>query len=119
METLGQRIKSLRGYVKLDQEAFSQKIDCSKGYLAKLENNIATPSEIFLRNISFTFGINYRWLVYGEGSLLQEYPTAESVYNTLFNSTLDESDMRFLHLYSKLSSEERKNIRDYYTKHYL
>ncbi len=119
MNTIGQRIKSLRGYVKLDQEEFSKKISCSKSYLVKMENDISTPSELCIRNISFVFGINYNWLLNGEGSLLQEYPTAESVYNTLSNSTLDESDMRFIHLYSKLSAEERKNIRDYYTKNYL
>ena len=69
MESVGERIKAVRKYVGLSQEAFARHIGISKRSLVYYEQGEKKPPEKVLRLISHTFGVSYEWLKYGRGEM--------------------------------------------------
>ncbi len=61
------RILTVRNHLKMNQEAFSQKLGVSQGYLAKVENGMNVFSRKVINRIANEFGISVAWLETGEG----------------------------------------------------
>ena len=53
---LGERLKQWRGSLGLTLGEAAQRIDISKGYLSRIENDLASPSIAVLNRISQTYG---------------------------------------------------------------
>ncbi len=71
--TLGARIASVRGHLKLSQAEFSRKIAVSRSYLSEVENEKGKPSIEMVVGIATRFPeVNLDWLLTGEGVLQLE-----------------------------------------------
>lgn len=62
MDTLGNRIKSLRNYMGYTQNEFAEKLNVTQSYLSKVEKDKAEPTEKVLKLIAFTFNCSLNWL---------------------------------------------------------
>ena len=70
-ETIGARIKHLRkNTFHFSQTYFAAKIDISQAHLSNIENGKDNPSNKLLRVIASEFNVNYEWLKYGVGEIL-------------------------------------------------
>ena len=70
--TVGARIKQLRkNTFHFSQTYFAAKIDISQAHLSNIENGKDNASNKLLRVIASEFNVNYEWLKYGEGEVLE------------------------------------------------
>ncbi|WP_421706760.1 helix-turn-helix domain-containing protein [Algihabitans sp.] len=56
MATLGQRLRRWRRSLGLSLDAAAQKVEITKGYLSRIENDLASPSIAVLNRISQAYG---------------------------------------------------------------
>ncbi len=65
---IGTRIKRLREIINIGtQSALARALDCTPGYISKLEQGLNVPSRKLLTLISARFGVNREWLETGKG----------------------------------------------------
>lgn len=65
METIGDRIKSVRIYFEQTQHDFGQKIKLSQNYVWMIEQGKRKPSGRTISDICREFGVNEIWLRHG------------------------------------------------------
>jgi transcriptional regulator with XRE-family HTH domain len=65
METIGERIKTLRKSIGFNQKEFSNKIGISQGSLSDIEKGRNKPSIQTLIEISGNFNVSIDWLIKG------------------------------------------------------
>lgn len=78
MDTLGQRIKFLRG--NLSQGEFAEKVGISKGSIGGYERNENSPSADAILKICSINNISVEWLLYGRNPLQQNLQTNDSTF---------------------------------------
>lgn len=66
---LGERIKIIRKNGKLSQEVFAERLSVTRNIIAKYENGLVEPSEIFIKHLCREFSVCERWLKSGEGDI--------------------------------------------------
>lgn len=69
METISNRIKSLRKSEGLTQKEFAKRLLISQSYLSGLENNNEFPTDKLVKLICLEFGVNEDWLINGSGDM--------------------------------------------------
>ncbi len=91
-----ERIKSLRLDLSLSGVDFSNNVGISQGYLSDVENGKALPNKTLLLALSYSYNINYEWLLTGKGKMTRKTEqkiccTAESspIYNKEGNNDKD------------------------------
>jgi transcriptional regulator with XRE-family HTH domain/Asp-tRNA(Asn)/Glu-tRNA(Gln) amidotransferase C subunit len=66
LNSLGERIKSIRQECHLSQKNFGLRINITHGHLSAIEKNKVKPSERLIKLICLNFGINEEWLRTGK-----------------------------------------------------
>ena len=67
-----ERIRQLRGELRLTQEKFSRTIKISTSYLAGIENGAREANPRIVRLIANEFNVNESWLQSGEGEIFKD-----------------------------------------------
>ena len=68
MNTLGERIKSLRKSVGITQHDLAAFLGVNRAHISKVERGVAEPSLLLIKSICRSFGTNEKWLQTGDGS---------------------------------------------------
>lgn len=61
------RFKQIRNELGLTQQAFAEKLEMSRNFIAQIETGTRIPSERTIKDICREFGYNELWLRTGEG----------------------------------------------------
>lgn len=69
MNSLGERVRTLRKTLGLTMEEFGKKIGMSKSSVSGIENEKNGASEQTIRLICSTWGVDYFWLTKGDGDM--------------------------------------------------
>ena len=98
------RVFSLRKYLNLTQNQFSEKIGLKFSAISMLENDKAPLTEANIRLICLTFGVNEEWLRHGNGEMLDT------------EAGMSEREKRLIELFRKLSPKAREMLIEYAEK---
>ncbi|MCC5912209.1 MAG: helix-turn-helix transcriptional regulator [Clostridiaceae bacterium] len=71
METVGNRLKSLRKHLGLTQTKFGKKVGISHSHVSNMESGKDFPSDTLLKLICLEYAINPEWLINGEGDMFE------------------------------------------------
>jgi transcriptional regulator with XRE-family HTH domain len=93
---INQRIRQVRGTLKLTQANFATVISVSKGYVADIEIGARKVNDRIVKLVCSSFNVNNRWLRDGEGETFTENPA--------------ESYAKLLGFYRELAPEYQKFI---------
>lgn len=109
MNSLNERIKSLRKKIGISQEVFAKKLGLTKNYISLVESGNRNLSEQSVRVLCREFNVNEEWLRTGTGEMF--LPTdRKSDIAKLTKQLLDEEDdsfkNRFISMLANLSVEE-------------
>lgn len=74
---IGKRIKMLRAYLGMNQTDFATKIGSAQNTITGYESGRRNPSGQVLELICQTFNVNRKWLLSGEGDMLQPKTSEE------------------------------------------
>jgi transcriptional regulator with XRE-family HTH domain len=74
---IGKRIKMLRAYLGMNQTDFAAKIGSAQNTITGYESGRRNPSGQVLELICQTFNVNRKWLLSGEGDMLQPKTSEE------------------------------------------
>lgn len=109
--TLGERIKYVRKYNKLNQIDFAKKLGISQTHVSKIEKNVEHPSATLLLFISYMFAINIDWLKTGDGTphkqnegLKGEFDKIRQKLEVMMKYMNDQQSMNFLDSYRNFLS---------------
>lgn len=108
VNTVGERIVELRKYLKLTQQAFAEKIGCSRSAITNYEIGRTEPLDPIITAICREFGVSESWLRTGEGSMFLPQ-TQEEEMSRLFGRMVKNRDTdreRLVAMLLKLSDEE-------------
>ena len=109
MGSIGERFKHLRKELHITQVALGQLIGVSGSAISQIEAGASKPTEAALKLICSTYHVNYKWLVDGEGDMLEE-ETPEDMIERLMagESPLAISIMK---TFASLPIEEWRKLR--------
>lgn len=62
-----ERFKKIRSENGLTQQAFADKLELSRNFIAQIETGVKIPSERTVKDICRQFGYSEKWLLTGEG----------------------------------------------------
>jgi transcriptional regulator with XRE-family HTH domain len=71
-ETLGDRLKVVRKFLELNQEAVSHTLHITNQTLSRYEKGTRFPDSQFLQEFGSIFKVNANWLLYGLGDIFLE-----------------------------------------------
>jgi len=80
---LNERIKKLRKALDLTQQAFAEKIGCSRNLVANYEIGHRNPSSSVINNICKTFNVSETWLRTGAGEMFEQVNEAAELERKL------------------------------------
>lgn len=72
MKTIEERLKTARKYAGLSQKEFAQKLSINHRTIIRYEQDASKLSIQIAENISTITGVNFIWLISGEGSMISE-----------------------------------------------
>lgn len=107
---IASRIRELRETLELSMPAFGKKLGCSRDVIANIEYGRSEPKEVFLNHVCDIYGVNRRWLLDGQGPMLDEKAGDEKVHEVaqIFRSL--SPDLRELAL-SQMKSLQKLMIK--------
>ena len=109
---MNKRLKLIRNVLDLNQEDFGSKIFLTKGAISNIENGTRELTEKNIKLICQEFNVNEEWLRTGAGEMFNtESDLISLVAKNLGN--MDDFDMKIIIEYLKLSTEQRKPIKDF------
>jgi transcriptional regulator with XRE-family HTH domain len=77
METIGNRLKTIRLKAGATQTIFASKIGTTQSFLSSIEKDKAVPTETMLDLLSLSYGVSKQWLLTGDGEIYTEGYVAE------------------------------------------
>ncbi len=107
-----ERVKQIRQYLDLSQEAFGNALGVTKTAICGIESGRRGLTEQMAKAICREFNVNYDWLKDGEGDMFDAVP--ETLVDELgqeFN--LDDLDRRIILGYLQLPEADRGAIKRY------
>lgn len=107
-----ERVKQIRQYLDLSQEAFGNALGVTKTAICGIESGRRGLTEQMVKAICREFNVNYDWLKDGEGDMFDAVP--ETLVDELgqeFN--LDDLDRRIILGYLQLPEADRGAIKRY------
>jgi transcriptional regulator with XRE-family HTH domain len=113
---VNKRIKDIRLALGLTQISFANKLGIRQSSLSAIENGVTeTVGERNIRIICKEFNVNEEWLRNGNGEM---FKAEENLLALLGNkiSGLDETDKKIIGEYLKLSTKQRKVMKEYFKK---
>lgn len=110
--TQGERVKKIRKELGLTLVKFGEKIGMKNNSISQIENGKNALTDQAAKSICNAFGVNYFWLINGEGEMFTAIP--ETIIDEVVDEfDLDENDKIILTAYLKAAPEERKNIKNF------
>ena len=106
-----ERIKYLRKYLKLSQEAFGSKLGVSRDVINNIERgrNKNPISNLFIQHLCDVFYVNPDWLHTGEGEMF--LPNDNSPLDELQKQyNLSDNVVNILHNFFQLTKEEQDSF---------
>lgn len=107
---MNKRIKYLRKDVlNLTQEAFANKINLSRNFIAQLELGTKLPSDRTIADICQEFNVNEEWLRTGEGEMFKKRTRNQEILafaNDIMEDVDDSFKKRFIRTLSKLNASD-------------
>ena len=106
METVGERVRSIRKREGLTMEKFGSRIGISNPSVSTIESGKSNPSNQTILAICREFGVSEMWLRTGEGEMFVQDTQSEQVAAFLADLTKDDSDTfkkRFVEMLAGLS----------------
>lgn len=79
MSDLKSRLRQARKLQNMTMTAFGESLGVSYSVISNYELGRVQPSDLFLRHLCSTYGINRYWLETGEGQPLQQEETPDDV----------------------------------------
>lgn len=111
---MNQRLKELRKYLGLTQEAFAARIGVKRSTIGNYELNRNEPVDSVVSLVCREFHVNEVWLRTGEGEMFLE--DDDSFFTPLaLEYGLDEDERAAVEIFTKLPSSSRRAILDYVT----
>lgn len=112
METVGDRIKSVRNKLNLTQQAFSERLGLKRNTIGSYEINAGVPSDRTISDICREFGVNEVWLRTGEGEPFQEETRQEQImrFATQTVKGSDEFRKAFVSMLAKMDAVDWGNL---------
>lgn len=90
---ISERIQVIRKESGLSQEEFGKRLAVSRNVVAKYENGLVEPPELFINHLSIKFGVSENWLKTGEGEIYTAI-TEEDLFSEKLGKILaSENDM--------------------------
>lgn len=90
---IGERIQEIRKENGLSQEEFGKRLAVSRNVVAKYENGLVEPPELFINHLCIKFGVSENWLKTGEGQTYSAI-TEEDLFSEKLGKILaSENDM--------------------------
>lgn len=74
MSTLGERLKLARERTGLKQTQVKERTNINNKTLSGYENNVSEPDAATLSTLAELYGVSYKWLLSGEGSMIEKKP---------------------------------------------
>lgn len=112
---ISKRIIQIRKENKLTQTEFGKRLNVNRSKISNYELNTLNFDNAFLDYICKVFGINYDWLITGQGDMHKQ--DAPSIITQLSKEfTLDEIDKRIITSYLGLDAAQRRVIKEYIGK---
>ena len=108
METVGERIKSVRNMLNLTQQAFSERLGLKRNTIGSYEINAGVPSDRTISDICREFGVNEVWLRTGEGEPFQKETRQEQImrFATQTVKGSDEFRKAFVSMLAKMDADD-------------
>lgn len=72
MSTLGDRLKLARERTGLKQTQVKERTNINNKTLSGYENNVSEPDTATLSTLAELYGVTYKWLLSGEGSMIEK-----------------------------------------------
>ncbi len=72
MLSTGERIKSIRKAVGMNQQQFADTLSVSRSFISRVESDKEIPSDTLIKLISLTFQFSYDWIKSGNGEMKNE-----------------------------------------------
>ena len=112
METVGERIKSVRNMLNLTQQAFSERLGLKRNTIGSYEINAGVPSDRTISDICREFGVNEIWIRTGEGEPFQEETRQEQImrFATQTVKGSDEFRKAFVSMLAKMDADDWGNL---------
>lgn len=114
-----ERIKQLRKELGLNQTLFAAKINRSQNTIANYEiGNLNIPDRT-ITDICREFNVNEQWLRTGEGLMFNPPKDTDTELTNAIGELLntdDEFTKKLILSYLKLSDEQRKVVREFWTQ---
>ena len=108
------RIKKVRKHFKLSQQAFGAKVGkLSRDVINNIENGRAEASELVIRAISTTFGVNYKWLETGDGDMFISSEEADVAALTNIMIGDDTFAKNLFRSFARLGPEDWEHLRQF------
>lgn len=115
---MNERIRQLRGLLKLSQAEFGAKINLSQNYIWMIEKGERTPSDRTISDICREFGVSLAWLQDGVGEMYVQRSANEELGLLVADIMSDADDSfrkRFISLLMALPPEKWAVIEDFVT----
>lgn len=112
METVGERIKSVRNMLNLTQQAFSERLGLKRNTIGSYEINAGVPSDRTISDICREFGVNEIWLRTGEGEPFQEETRQEQIMRFAAQTVKGSDEFRkaFVSMLAKMDAVDWGNL---------
>ena len=104
MESINSRIVRLRNHLELNQSQFARKLGVTSTLINKIEAMRAPLTDVNVRLICFTFGVNEEWLREGKGDMMDE------------DAQLSDHERQLLEFFRELSPRARPLLIGYAKK---
>jgi transcriptional regulator with XRE-family HTH domain len=99
----GSRIKELRKFRKLSQQAFAESLKVSRSYLGDIEVERCEPSFNFLQALYNVYNVNLNWIMAGDGEMYQS-PKLE------VETVTPPENEKWCAIFEQLSAEQQQMI---------
>lgn len=110
---MNERIRKLRKHLDLTQEAFGEKIGVKRNTIATYEMGRSEPSNAAVSLICKTFGVNEKWLRYGEGEMFVP-KTTDALDSLVKERGLTHGDQIVIEKFLNLNPETRASLVNYF-----
>ncbi|EHL18517.1 hypothetical protein HMPREF9630_00242 [Peptoanaerobacter stomatis] len=110
-----ERVKQVRKYFSLSQDAFGEKLGVSRSVIKNIELNLlAKPDQklSLLKLICSTFGVSEEWLIDGNGDMFVE-TAGDYIDKLALEYSLDELDLQIIQTFLELEKDDRAVIKKY------
>lgn len=105
MET-NERFKKVRKELKLSQKDYGAKLDMVQNYVSNIEKGVRPVTEKIIKSVCYEYGVNYRWLKFGEGNIFTETDTSLMAAIDRMMSTENEGAKRLFKAFAQLEESE-------------